>query len=281
MLELIRATGDKDKPEATLRSFVNQDYESVHRHAKINWALRHGQYVFSNQHDGLGIGLDSGYDANSVAAALTQEVSASCGYPLRVEVKQMAHRRPQTKDFAWPKMRTTAFEGDAHVPITPTGIEVRLKDALIAVMRGDASNIVIEQDTTILSTHDTTNEDFCQRAARACTFEVKIDDDAQGDPAAMLGNNLVRTALRSLSPTDSMYSATEGSSAIPRSPSQPSNTNSTESSTPTSILTTLDVLLRSATMPGPSARVSSLTTARVSSLMVRRDCACAMPDCNA
>ena len=30
MLELIRATGDKDKPEATLRSFVNQDYESVH-----------------------------------------------------------------------------------------------------------------------------------------------------------------------------------------------------------------------------------------------------------
>ena len=37
-LELIRATGDKDKPEATLRSVVNQDYESVHRHAKISWA---------------------------------------------------------------------------------------------------------------------------------------------------------------------------------------------------------------------------------------------------
>jgi hypothetical protein len=54
----------------------------------------------------------------------------------------------------------------------------------------------------------------------------------------MDGTNAEETqlTLRSLSPTDSMYSATEGSSAIPRSPSQPSNTNSTESSTPTSIL---------------------------------------------
>jgi hypothetical protein len=39
---------------------------------------------FTLQHDGVGIGLDAGCDSNTVAMGLTQEVTATCGYPLKV-----------------------------------------------------------------------------------------------------------------------------------------------------------------------------------------------------
>ena len=194
MLKFIRATGDKDKPEATLRSFVNQVYESVHRHAKLNWAWRNGQHAFSLQHDGVGIGCDAGRDPTTMAMALTQEITATCGYPLRVEAKNMAHRRPQTKDYVWPKRRTTAFEGDSYVLLTPTGTESRLKEALITVLQNNASRVTVEQDVIMLSEHNTTNGELFQRAARASRFQVDTADDARGSAEVMWCTGLMREA---------------------------------------------------------------------------------------
>ena len=57
MLSLINALAARERPSATLRSFVNQDFEGISRRTKISWAFRNRQYPISNQHDGIFIGL--------------------------------------------------------------------------------------------------------------------------------------------------------------------------------------------------------------------------------
>ena len=94
MLALIEAIAGPDKPAATLRALVSQDHESLHRKVKIGWAHRNGQVAFSNQHDGVGIGLDAEHDIDEVAKALSAEISATCGYQVRVEAKPLEHKPP-------------------------------------------------------------------------------------------------------------------------------------------------------------------------------------------
>mmetsp|Transcript_28803 Transcript_28803/g.78059 ORF Transcript_28803/g.78059 Transcript_28803/m.78059 type:complete len:111 (+) Transcript_28803:5409-5741(+) len=75
MLEVVNAFGDRTRPGATVRSFINQDFEGKSRRAKILWARRHRQFPISNQHDGILIGLDARHAPRTVANALTAEVS--------------------------------------------------------------------------------------------------------------------------------------------------------------------------------------------------------------
>ena len=78
MIELIEQIPGRDKPAATCRCYVNQDHEGFHRRVKIGWAKRNNQTPFSNQHDGIGIGLDAQHDPKSVAESA---LNRSDGYP--------------------------------------------------------------------------------------------------------------------------------------------------------------------------------------------------------
>ena len=102
MLSLIQALGGRERPNATLRSFVNQDFEGVGRRAKIAWAHRHRQHPLSNQHDGVRIGLDRAHDPHSVATTLFDDVSAAVGYLQRVEVKPPEEAWPDAQRYDVP-----------------------------------------------------------------------------------------------------------------------------------------------------------------------------------
>ena len=78
MIELIEQVPGRDKTAATCRCSVNQDHEGFHRRVKIGWAKRNNQTPFSNQHDGIGIGLDAQHDPKSVAESA---LNRSDGYP--------------------------------------------------------------------------------------------------------------------------------------------------------------------------------------------------------
>ena len=123
MLEFIESMPDRTKPAATLRALVHQDHESLHRKIKMNWANRNGQTVFSNQHDGIGAGLDAEHDANTVAKALSDEITATCGYDVKVDAKQMDHKRPQVNPYVWPVQKIGSTKGSPYVVVTPMNFE--------------------------------------------------------------------------------------------------------------------------------------------------------------
>ncbi len=105
MRKLIENMRGGDRLNATLREFINQDYEGTARLAKIHWAIRHHQHPFSKQHASTSIGIDADHTPESVAQALTNEVSEILGYHQEISPKPMKHRRPTTMDYVLLHMR--------------------------------------------------------------------------------------------------------------------------------------------------------------------------------
>ena len=176
MLALIKAAGDRAKPEATLRSFYSQDYEGVSRAAKIRWAERHGQYPFSNSHDGVGIGLDIEHTPSEVASALTDEVSATLGYDQPVENKVMENTRPGARRYVWPTKQEGRGAGSQHVEITPTGDEAILRSMVERVLTSHTAES-ITLDVIVLAEHDMDEATLRQRAQRTCAFDITTNGD--------------------------------------------------------------------------------------------------------
>ena len=73
--DLVKASGERAKPHATLRSYMMQEVEWVGREAKKRWANWEGHTWFSNQHDGLGVGFHDGVTHAQAETELTRAVS--------------------------------------------------------------------------------------------------------------------------------------------------------------------------------------------------------------
>lgn len=99
LYDLVKASGERMKPHATLRSYMMQEVEWIGREAKKRWANWEGHTWFSNQHDGLGVGFHDGVTHAQAETELTRAVSRALGYEQRVNVVDV---RP-------------AFAGRAHV----------------------------------------------------------------------------------------------------------------------------------------------------------------------
>jgi len=173
MLEFIESMPDRTKPAATLRALVNQDHESLHRKIKMNWANRNGQTVFSNQHDGIGVGLDAEHDTNTVAKALSAEITATCGYDVKVDAKPMDHKRPQVKPYVWPVQKIGSTKGSPYVVVTPTNFENTIRASFEDVWHERVSSASTSQEVVMLSDHDTPSEALLAHAPRACSFEIQ------------------------------------------------------------------------------------------------------------
>ena len=173
MLDLIKTMTSRDKPAATLRALVHQEHESLHRRVKIGWAHRNGQFAFSNQHDGVGIGLDVEHDENEVAKALSAEVSATSGYQVRVVAKLLEHKRPQVTPYVWSVRQIGADQGDSFVSVSPTGLERTLQASFEEVWQERVPHASVSQEIIILGDHDMPNDDLLARASRTCTFQIR------------------------------------------------------------------------------------------------------------
>ena len=82
----------RSSPTLTLKSYILQEAEAVGREAKLRTATAMGLRVMSLQHDGVavsGIGLDATTDR--VEAAMSEAVTASCGYSMSVVLERVRH----------------------------------------------------------------------------------------------------------------------------------------------------------------------------------------------
>ena len=76
------------RPILTLKSFVLQEAEAVGREAKIRAAAALSLRVVSLQHDGLAFtGFAVEDRLSEIASAMSAEVTASCGYDVKVAVE--------------------------------------------------------------------------------------------------------------------------------------------------------------------------------------------------
>ena len=180
MLEIVNAFGDRARPGATVRSFINQDFEGKNRRAKILWARRHRQFPLSNQHDGVFIGLDANHAPRTVADALTAEVSATCGYEQPVEVKPLEHARPGCVPYTWPAQLKSTFVGDEHVAIAPTTFEASLRHAFDMALTSDGASSSVTLDLIALAEHRLSEHEVRERATRHCSFTVVLPANATG-----------------------------------------------------------------------------------------------------
>ena len=108
-----------------------------------------------------------------VAKALSEEITATCGYAVRVEAKPMEHKRPQVTPYVWPIRRMGSTKGGPYVTVTPTGLEGTIRQSFEDVWNGRVASSSASQDIIILSDHDTPTETLRARASRACSFEIQ------------------------------------------------------------------------------------------------------------
>ena len=111
-----------------------------------------------------------------VAKALSEEITATCGYAVRVEAKPTEHKRPHVTPYVWPVRRMGSTKGGPYVTVAPTGFEGTIRQSFEDVWNDRVASSSTSQEIIILSDHDTPSETIQARASRACSFEIHDPD---------------------------------------------------------------------------------------------------------
>ena len=123
MLDLMRQarTGNRDRPECTLKSYVLQEFEAKSRVAKMQALQDMGGAWISLQHDGVVGMAQAEMSLGDITAELSRRSSAALGYTQEVEAKSMGNTIP-ADNVEWDvttetRHRSTEMKWPHHVCI--------------------------------------------------------------------------------------------------------------------------------------------------------------------